>query len=76
MCDSRQVFALLAGMAAGIVLGIFFSPKSGAETRDRLSAFLDNLRNASLSIAAEQIDLEISKPKGTKEELPYIFEHA
>lgn len=44
MQDSSKVLvALLAGLAAGVVVGIIFAPDKGAETRDKLGESLKDL---------------------------------
>jgi gas vesicle protein len=54
--NSKVVVALLAGLAAGAVLGILFAPEKGSETRDKLNDSLKNLGDAIKDRAAEEID--------------------
>ena len=44
MNDHTKVLAaLLAGLAAGVVIGVLFAQDKGAETRDKLTESLKNL---------------------------------
>jgi gas vesicle protein len=54
--NNKTVIALLAGLAAGVTLGILFAPEKGAETRDKLSESLKNLGDSIKEKAAEEID--------------------
>jgi gas vesicle protein len=54
--NNKTVIALLAGLAAGVALGILFAPEKGAETRDKLSESLKNLGDSIKEKAAEEID--------------------
>jgi gas vesicle protein len=54
--QSKVIVALLAGLAAGAVLGILFAPERGSETRDKLNDALKNLGDAIKDRAAEEID--------------------
>ncbi len=54
--NSKTVVALLAGLAAGAVLGLLFAPEKGTETRDKLSESLKNLGDSIKEKAAEEID--------------------
>lgn len=57
MNDSGKIVtALLAGLAAGAVLGILFAPEKGSETRDRLNESLADLGEAIKERAEEQFD--------------------
>lgn len=48
MNDSAKVaLALLAGLAAGVVVGVLFAPDKGADTRDK---FTDSLKGLGDSI--------------------------
>lgn len=57
MKDSGKVaVALLAGLAAGAVLGVLFAPDKGSDTRDKLNDSLADLGDAIKERAEEQID--------------------
>lgn len=57
MKDSgKVVVALLAGLAAGAVLGVLFAPEKGAETREKLNDSLADLGDALKERAEEQFD--------------------
>jgi len=57
MKDSGKIVtALLAGLAAGAVLGILFAPEKGSETRDKINDSLADLADAIKERAEEQID--------------------
>ena len=57
MKDSGKVVtALLAGLAAGAVLGLLFAPERGSETRDKINDSLSDLADAIKERAEQQID--------------------
>lgn len=56
MDNGKVVTALLAGLAAGAVLGILFAPEKGSETRDKLNESLADLGEAIKERAEEQIN--------------------
>lgn len=56
MDNGKVVTALLAGLAAGAVLGILFAPEKGSETRDKLNESLADLGDAIKERAEEQIN--------------------
>jgi len=57
MKDSGKVVtALLAGLAAGAVLGLLFAPDKGSETRDKINDSLADLADAVKERAEQQID--------------------
>lgn len=41
--NGKVVTAMLAGLAAGTVLGILFAPEKGSETRDKLGDSISDL---------------------------------
>jgi gas vesicle protein len=55
MDNGKVVTALLAGLAAGAVLGILFAPEKGSETRDKLNESLTDLGDAIRERAEEQL---------------------
>lgn len=57
MKDSGKVVAaLLAGLAAGAVLGVLFAPEKGTETREKINESLADLGEAIKERAEEQFD--------------------
>ncbi|MEO5911353.1 MAG: YtxH domain-containing protein [Pelobium sp.] len=54
--NSKSLVALVAGLAAGAVVGLLFAPEKGSETRDKLSESLKNLGDSIKEKAAEEID--------------------
>ncbi|WP_033563680.1 YtxH domain-containing protein [Sphingobacterium sp. SYP-B4668] len=54
--NGKIVAALLAGLAAGAVLGVLFAPEKGSETRDKLNESLSDLGDAIKERAEEQFD--------------------
>lgn len=54
--NSKVLIALLAGVSAGVALGILFAPERGTETRDKLNDALKNLGDTIKDRAAEEID--------------------
>ncbi len=54
--NSKSLLALIAGVAAGTVLGILFAPEKGVETRDKLNDALKNLGDSIKDRAAEEIE--------------------
>jgi gas vesicle protein len=54
--NSKILVALMAGLAAGVALGIIFAPEKGSETRDKLNDALKNLGDSIKDRAAEEID--------------------
>ncbi|MFD2554303.1 YtxH domain-containing protein [Sphingobacterium tabacisoli] len=57
MKDSGKVVAaLLAGLAAGAVLGVLFAPEKGTETREKINESLADLGDALKERAEEQLD--------------------
>lgn len=53
--NSKVIVALLAGLAAGAVLGILFAPNKGSETRDKLNQSLKDFGDAIKDKAAENL---------------------
>jgi gas vesicle protein len=56
MRDTKITIALLAGLAAGAVLGILFAPDEGSETRDKLIGSLTKLGESIKGSGSERID--------------------
>lgn len=57
MKDSGKIVtALLAGLAAGAVLGVLFAPEKGSETREKINDSLGDLADAIKERAEEQFD--------------------
>ena len=56
MGKGSTVVGLLAGLAAGTVLGILFAPEKGDETRDKLSQSLKDLGDSIKDKAADEIN--------------------
>lgn len=57
MKDSGKIVtALLAGLAAGAVLGVLFAPEKGSETREKINDSLGDLADAIKERAEEQLD--------------------
>ncbi|EEI91229.1 YtxH domain-containing protein [Sphingobacterium spiritivorum] len=54
--NGKIVAALLAGLAAGAVLGVLFAPEKGSETRDKINESLSDLGDALKERAEEQFD--------------------
>lgn len=54
--NGKVAVALLAGLAAGAVLGLLFAPEKGSETRDRVNESLADLGDAIRERAEEQFD--------------------
>ena len=54
--NGKIVTALLAGLAAGAVLGIIFAPEKGSETREKVNESLADLTDAIKERAEEQFD--------------------
>ncbi|TYR37038.1 YtxH domain-containing protein [Sphingobacterium phlebotomi] len=52
--NSKIVTALLAGLAAGAVVGLLFAPDKGSETRDKINESLSDLGDAIKERAEEQ----------------------
>ena len=82
MSSGKVVLALLAGVAAGAVLGLLFAPEKGSETRKKLSGegndlkesmkekfneFLDDISEKYENVNEEDADLT-DKGKTVKEE--------
>jgi gas vesicle protein len=56
MNDNTKVLAaMLAGLAAGVAIGILFAPDKGSDTRDKLTDSLKNLGDSIKDRAADEI---------------------
>ncbi|MFD0940428.1 YtxH domain-containing protein [Pedobacter boryungensis] len=54
--NSKVVVGLLAGLAAGVALGLLFAPDKGSETRDKLSQSLKDFGDSIKDKAADEIN--------------------
>lgn len=54
--NSKLIIAFLSGMATGALLGLFFAPDSGSNTRDKLSYQLDKY--------LQKLNALLNKPTG------------
>lgn len=53
---SKGAVLLLAGLAAGVTLGMLFAPARGKENREKLGSSLTNLGETLMDTAVVQID--------------------
>lgn len=53
---SKGAVLLLAGLAAGVTLGLLFAPAKGRENREKLGSSLHNLGETLVDTAVVQID--------------------
>lgn len=53
---SKGAVLLLAGIAAGVTLGLLFAPARGKENREKIGSSLQNLGETLVDTAAIQID--------------------
>lgn len=85
--NSKTVIALLAGLAAGAVLGILFAPDTGSETRDKLSDSIKDITDSFKDAAGKElqnlvnlkdklVDNVKTKINGAEEEYQDDLEHA
>jgi len=68
MSSGKVVLALLAGVAAGAVLGILFAPDKGSETRKKLSGEGDDLKESMKEKFNQFLDDISEKYENVKEE--------
>ncbi|MEE1884508.1 YtxH domain-containing protein [Pedobacter flavus] len=54
--NSKLLVGLLAGLAAGAVLGILFAPDKGSETRDKLGQSLKDLGDTIKERASNEME--------------------
>jgi gas vesicle protein len=53
--NTKVLVAMLAGLAAGVAIGILFAPDKGSDTRDKLTDSLKNLGDSIKDRAADEI---------------------
>ena len=68
MSSGKVVLALLAGVAAGAVLGILFAPEKGSETRKKLSGKGNDLKESMKEQFNQFLDDISEKYENVKEE--------
>jgi len=68
MSSGKVVLALLAGVAAGAVLGLLFAPEKGSETRKKLSGEGNDLKESMKEKFNEFLDDISEKYENVKEE--------
>lgn len=85
--NSKTVLALLAGLAAGAILGVLFAPDNGSDTREKLSDSLKDITDSIKDTAGRELqnllgvkDRIVSdiktKINGAEEEYQDDLEHA
>jgi len=68
--DSKKVLVgVVAGVAAGALLGILFAPKKGSETRKKINTLAGEFGNLAKEKFNELLDGIIEKIEGTKNEV-------
>ncbi len=63
--SNKIILALLAGAAAGVVIGFFLAPEKGSETRKHFKEKATKLADTILTKAEEAIDKMTEKHAGT-----------
>ncbi len=63
--QSKIIAALLAGVAAGAVIGLLFSPESGEENREGLAEWLHDLYDSSKEKAGDLAEKGIKAVKSS-----------
>ena len=58
--NSKVIKALLAGLAAGVAIGILMAPEKGTETQDALTGSIKNLGRSIKETAAGAINQRIA----------------
>jgi len=68
--DSKKVLVgVVAGIAAGALLGILFAPKKGSETREKINTLAGEFGNLAKEKFNDLLDGIIEKIEGTKNEV-------
>ena len=54
--NTNSLKAIIAGLAAGVVIGLLIAPDKGSETKDNLTSSMKNLLSSIKDTAAEEIN--------------------
>jgi len=62
--SSKVILALLAGAAAGVVIGLLIAPEKGSETREKITGTAKKLADTIVAKTEEAIDKATQKVTG------------